>query len=195
MLTPSRSPVGTVSVKVLPWPHMLWTVNSPPSNSAMWREMASPRPVPPNFREIEASPWWNGWNSCGSASWRMPIPVSMTSIWTAGRPLRQAGRSETTIRTLPFSVNLTALPARFTIACRSRAPSVSDRLRQLSGVLDRERDCRAARRAAASCWPRRPTSTRGCTGCMSNDELAGLDLRQIEDVVDQIQAGARRCGG
>ena len=38
-----------------------------------------------------ASPWLNGWNNCGRTSSRMPMPVSMTSIRTAGRPSRQSG--------------------------------------------------------------------------------------------------------
>ena len=41
--------MGTVRVKVLPCPHTLVAVKSPPSKRAICREMASPRPVPPNF--------------------------------------------------------------------------------------------------------------------------------------------------
>ena len=81
--TPAMSPVGIVTVNVLPSPGALCTVNSPPSAVTIWREIASPRPVPPYFRVVELSACVNGWNRRGSASWRMPMPVSVTSTLTA----------------------------------------------------------------------------------------------------------------
>ena len=38
---------GSCSVKVLPWPGMLYTEIEPPSSALKSREIDSPRPVPP----------------------------------------------------------------------------------------------------------------------------------------------------
>ena len=93
--------MGTVRVKVLPCPQVLATVKSPPSMRAICCEMASPK-----SRAAELSwnrmrrPGLNGWNSDGRTSARMPMPVSITSIRTAGWSSHQSGRNDATMRTL-----------------------------------------------------------------------------------------------
>ena len=44
-------------VKMLPSFGTLWTVTSPPMIWQKRRVSASPRPVPPNLRVVEASAW------------------------------------------------------------------------------------------------------------------------------------------
>src|SRR5881394_2422201 len=46
---------GIVMANVLPWPTTLVTSIDPFINSASWRLIASPSPVPPNRRVVEAS--------------------------------------------------------------------------------------------------------------------------------------------
>ena len=54
---------GSSNQKVEPAPAVLWTPMRPPISSTIFREMARPRPVPPNFRDDEVSACTNGWNS------------------------------------------------------------------------------------------------------------------------------------
>ena len=70
-----------LTTKRLPSPGtpLLSTVIVPPCNSASRLLIASPRPVPPNRREIEASAWLNDWNSRPIRSGGIPIPVSRTA--------------------------------------------------------------------------------------------------------------------
>ena len=69
--------------KVLPLPGSLSTPTSPPISCASRRVMASPRPVPPYLRVVEASACSKASNSRGSFSGAMPMPVSCTSKRTS----------------------------------------------------------------------------------------------------------------
>jgi hypothetical protein len=71
--------VGRRTVKVEPSPGVLVTVMSPPINRHSLRLIASPSPVPPNCRIVDASAWVNSWNSRPICSSVMPIPVSETA--------------------------------------------------------------------------------------------------------------------
>ena len=127
-----------VTVKVLPWPNWLMTSISPPRALARRREIARPMPVPPKRRVVELSAWVNGWNSPPSVSGEMPMPVSEMANCT--RPEPGAGsRLRTDTRTPPCSVNLTALPSRFSRICRSLAGSVWIVGRDRAIVVDFER--------------------------------------------------------
>ena len=64
---------------VVPRPGSLSTPIAPPMASQRRLEIASPRPVPPYRRVVEASACENGWNSLGCAAAGMPMPVSVTS--------------------------------------------------------------------------------------------------------------------
>ena len=50
-----------------------------PSARSIFREMARPSPVPPNFRDDEVSACTNGWNNFLMSSGARPMPVSVTS--------------------------------------------------------------------------------------------------------------------
>jgi hypothetical protein len=69
----------------------------------MWR----PRPTPPKRRVDELSTWRNMSKITGTSAGAMPIPVSRTA--SVSRPASTAARTST----LPFVVNLSALPTRF----------------------------------------------------------------------------------
>ena len=53
---------ATSNLNVLPLPGRLCTVMLPPISSTSRRQIAKPRPLPPNRREIEPSIWVNSWN-------------------------------------------------------------------------------------------------------------------------------------
>ncbi len=95
---------------------------APPISVASRREMASPRPVPPKRRVIDASACENGANMRCSRAGSMPMPVSRTTkrswAWPASRPA-----SSTSTDTVPTSVNLMALPTRLTRICCRRGAS------------------------------------------------------------------------
>ena len=59
-LGPTRS--GIFNVKVDPRPGLLRRVISPPIAVASRLEIASPNPVPPYLRVVDASAWVNGLN-------------------------------------------------------------------------------------------------------------------------------------
>src|ERR1035438_4679502 len=56
-------------------PSRLVTPMLPPIISTSCLEMASPSPVPPNLRVVDASAWTNAENSAWIWSGRIPIPV------------------------------------------------------------------------------------------------------------------------
>ena len=81
--------------------------------------IASPSPVPPKRRVIEVSACSKARNRALFLSAAMPMPVSSTST----RAISVDGSKRAWIRTWPRSVNLIALPSRFTTAWRSRVGS------------------------------------------------------------------------
>ena len=68
------------SEKVEPWPGWLTTVMSPPMIVASWRLIASPSPVPPKRRVVEPSSCTKASKIAAWFSGRMPVPVSTTSM-------------------------------------------------------------------------------------------------------------------
>ena len=68
---------GSQTVKHEPSPTALSTATAPPCSSASSFTIASPRPVPSNFRARPLSIWLNGLNSCARSSGEMPMPVSV----------------------------------------------------------------------------------------------------------------------
>ena len=112
----SAAPSGTrssrtVNRKVLPCPGSLSTPISPPISSTSRRQIASPSPVPPNFRVVELSAWLNGWKSRARASGVMPTPLSRTATWSSTVSGPSCATS-TVVTTSPRSVNLMAFPSR-----------------------------------------------------------------------------------
>src|SRR5262249_47870667 len=109
--------IGSVTRKVAPCPSCDSTSIEPPCISTMRFEIASPRPVPPFFRVLELSTCWNSSKILPWSSAAMPGPVSRT-VSTKCRSTAIAP-----IATSPSSVNLTALPTRFSSPCDRRRAS------------------------------------------------------------------------
>jgi len=89
-------------------------VSSPPKRRANWREIAKPRPVPPNMRVVETSAWTKGSKIVARFSAGIPMPVSCTAMDKVLDSTR--ARSSTA----PSWVNLTALLTRLLTICRRR---------------------------------------------------------------------------
>ena len=110
--------------KVLPAPSTLSRCNSPPIRPTRRWQMASPSPVPPKRRVVEASacekplkmwPWFSG---------EMPMPLSLTATSSStSSSVRSIARRRST--TWPTLVNLIALPPRLMSTCCSRMSSPS----------------------------------------------------------------------
>ena len=105
-------------MKVEPSPGLLSTVMSPPIIRQKCRLMARPRPVPPYLLAVVEEACENSWNSLPICSGVMPMPVSVTAIVIQSRPSCCCGCAA--MVTVPFSVNLLALLARLSSACRKR---------------------------------------------------------------------------
>ena len=145
----------------------------------------------PLARRVAApSSWVNCSNTSGICSAGMPIPVSVTLHRSRTRS-RVADAIDTAIETRPSSVNLTALPARLSSTWRRRPPSASTRAGHVGPT------------AAVHLQP----LLRGHRPQQADDvvhqgadvdplrheiELARLDLREVEDVVDDRQQRLRR---
>ena len=82
---PSSGPVGTENRKMLPWPGVLVTLNTPPKSSINRTEIVRPKPVPPYSRVVELSACENGAKTFRSCVRFMPIPVSRTMNRRCGR--------------------------------------------------------------------------------------------------------------
>ena len=95
--------------------------------------------------------------------------------------------------TSPRSVNLTALDSRLSSTCRSRVASPTMPAGTPSSTRQPSSSSFSAARgrdeSSAS-----STQSRRSNGCALELELAGLDLREVEDVVDDVQqrVAARR---
>ena len=77
---------ASVNQKVEPLPSVLSTPISPPIRWTRREVMARPRPVPSWRRVEEASTWLNFSNTCFSLSFGMPMPVSVTEMRSFAMP-------------------------------------------------------------------------------------------------------------
>ena len=111
LLPPFPSRIGSVKLKVLPFPSPLLSAQIlPPCALIMPLQIDSPNPVPPYFLEILLSTWKNLTNSLSRTALLMPMPSSVTRTST----LSLIFWASTTI--LPLAgVNLMALSNRFAI--------------------------------------------------------------------------------
>ena len=103
------SATSNQNVEPLPWTES--TPMRPPISVTMRLQIASPRPVPPKVRVVEASACENAWNNWLAASGAMPMPVSRTSKRNWLRVRVSPVWLMCTV-TLPRSVNLIALLTR-----------------------------------------------------------------------------------
>ena len=108
----------TVKWKLAPFPSWLSTQISPPINVTNCLHIAKPRPVPPYRRDIDSSPWLNGWNSNAFCVLFSPIPVSLTSnsSWMSSTLCVHLTLTEIS----PSSVNLRALLTKLLRICCMR---------------------------------------------------------------------------
>ena len=181
---------SAVNQNVLPRPGSPWAPISPPISSTSSRQMLSPRPVPPCVRVVDESACENGSNSRSACAASMPIPVSVTSKRTR-RPRSVGSPSVTRTVISPGSGELDRvgdevgehlleaeavaddLQPRAALDERAQLEPLAAGVlgQQLDGVVDRVGEVEL--------------------GVLELD-LAGLDLRQVEDVVDDRQQGVGR---
>ena len=182
-----RSTSGSVSSNqnVLPTPGSLVDADLPPISSTSWRVMASPRPVPPKRRVIDPSACSKARNRRSSAAGSMPMPVSITSTRTAAEPSRDLAGGE----------------AQRDAAALGELDGVAEQVDQhLAQPVRIAEQAAAAARAARSARSARPWRVAAgahdgqrlfehvgqLEGHALHAQLAGLDLREIEDVVDDV---------
>ena len=110
---------GSVIRNAVPLPGWLETVIFPPMASTRPLTMLRPSPVPSTLRSKVEPNVTNASKILSRSPAGMPIPVSVTrNVTCPGGP-----DVSTSTVICPFSVNLMALPTRFTTICSSRAAS------------------------------------------------------------------------
>ena len=191
----SRSPASAASAtsnaavkwNVLPAPGSLSTQMRPPISCTSVAEIASPRPVPPNRRVVEPSAWLNA-SKIVACLLRRDADAGV-----ADREVQHACRSPRALFAhlrpprARCSVNLMALPTRL----RAPAAAAPDRRRRRRARRARRRTTSSspfwcARDARAACSVSSTTS-RERERHRLELELARLDLREVEDVVEDRQ--------
>src|SRR5690606_4926992 len=158
---------------------------------------------------MEESACWKRVKRRGSMAAGMPMPVSRTRKTSSLRPSGIMWAESVTL-TSPRGVNLIALPTRLKRTCRSRAPSarmvsgtpgsqwrVSTRPVSVAvGRMTRMTASRTARGAVGGGGPQGAGDGvgggDGLGRCGSKLDLAGLELRETENV---IQAGQQTLAG
>ena len=159
--------------------------------------------MPPYLRLVEASACWNASKMIFCFSSGMPMPVSVTSnATTAGAwlstgcsALQPPTAAETLRRTPPCAVNLNAFDSRFLSTCCRRLVSVVMRAPEIGIDVNLERQLARFRLVAER--PRHHVEQVGEEHLLGVDrDRAGLDLRQIENVADEVeQVGAGAVDG
>ena len=189
MLSRSGSPsdAGISSVNTEPCPGTLSTLSSPPISRASERDNGRPRPVPLTLFCSRVSTCENSSKMRSWSSAAMPMPVSRTPKTTTRRP--RSSRAVT--RTSPCSVNFSALEIRLRRIWATLASSVYSAGKSCAGSninstdgCRQQRPQRAAQRAeqAGDSEPHR-----------LDVDLAGLDLGEVEQVVDEFEQAFRRA--
>ena len=167
-------------VNVEPAPGVLSTVTSPPSMVQKCLVMASPRPVPPKRLVVEASDWLNAWNSRPSCSFVMPMPVSDTRKLTRELSSRATVSGQRALARELVGVAQQVQQALLYLGLVGakatnigRADHFDDILILVGQRLD----------------DRQHLLKQGLNVYILDEDihLPGLDLRQVENVVDQPQ--------
>jgi hypothetical protein len=152
------------------------------------------------LRLVVPSACWNASKISFCLSLGMPMPVSVTSIAIACAAPRSTGwlvlhpevAERTASVTLPSAVNLNALESRLSITCWSRFSSVrivAGRLASNSTLKSRFLSAASWRKVRSICC----LSPLIGKSPISIETVPEFDLRQVEDVVDQVeQVRARR---
>ena len=188
----SGNPSGNSSVNTDPAPAPT-TLDPAAQQPGQPLEIDRPSPVPPYLRLVVPSACWNASKIIASFSPGIPIPVSRTANVTTERALSsegtpwsvRGGARPTSSVTLPASVNLMALARRLRRICCSRWASVVINPGSSAAVSTR------SSRPLSSAWTPNACSTtrtprRADAG--PNVHPAGLDLGEVEDVLDQCSS-------
>ena len=181
-------------MNVLPSPSVDSTRISPPSRRAISRLIERPSPVPPKRRLVVPSACWNASKISRSLSAGIPIPVSTTenattsSAWERISPAKRSSGSASPARsvTVPCSVNLNAFESRFRSTCWSRCGSVSIVAGALWGDVELEGEPLLLGDRRERPLERGELGRDRDVGDV-DVHPPGLDLREIEDVVDQAE--------
>ena len=178
--------------KVLPWPSWLSAEIRPPISSIRWLEMARPSPVPPCRLVVDPSACSKGSKIKPSFSAGMPTPVSLTV--------------KTRLISLSFSSGRLRLDGHENLAPLRELDRVADQVDQhlpeSIGITDDQSGTSGLIRQASSSplpWARSAsvrivpsTISRSAKRDRIENQLPGLDLGEIEDVVDDGQERLRR---
>ena len=157
-----------------------------PAPRAKRRLMVKPSPVPPKRRVVELSACVKGSKTASSWSGGMPIPVSITSIVSMRGPAVRA-QAQRPRSPRPLSVNLIALPTRLVTICRTRDGSVRTVSGTAPGAFEVEARCLSPAPAPTGSRPPRRMIACGAHAHALELQAPGLDLGQIENVVDQLE--------
>ena len=161
--------IGRVKWKVLPWPGEEVRPMEPCMALTMRWLMARPRPVPPNLRVVEESPWENVWKRRWRWSSVMPMPESSMAKRMAGESLGdEAGERER--ETWPERVNLMALLTRLMRIWRSLVGS-----ERMTGGVSGAMDLLRWRPFSAALGRKRLMTSR-----MRGSRATGFDSRERE---------------
>ena len=187
-------------MKVLPWPWTLDSLISPPSSTASSRLMARPRPVPPYLRDVPASACWKASKMSRCFSGATPMPVSSTAKATTCGALLSTGWSG--LQPLRGEID-----AHLDVAVGGELDGVGEQVledllealgvavhgaRQVLGEVDVERQVLGLGHVAEVAVDGVAQAGEGDLLDLDRDG-AGLDLREVENVVDQVeQVGAGR---
>ncbi len=174
---------GNVSVKVLPWPGMLCTAIAPPSRLRRSREIDRPRPVPPYRRLVVPSAWRKASKMTSCWSGGMPMPVSLHRE----SERRRASPGDTVSVTLAAVGELDGVGQQV-LQDLFDALAVGDdaSVRCVGGDVDPESESLLSGQRLEGHLQRFDQPSQRHL-FWRQIELAGLDLRDVEDVVDQGQ--------
>ena len=185
-VSPKRAS-GTLTRKVAPAPGMLSIAIVPPMRSTIRLEMAGPRPVPPNFRVEPPSACSNSAKIRACSSAEMPMPVSRTGN---GNRIRLRGRLDDD-RDAAALGELDGVAGEVEQHLAQPRRVADDARRQ--ALVDVAADLQALRlRARPEQLDRLLDEGREDERPRREIEPAGLDLGEIEDLLDQRQQGLAR---
>ncbi len=170
-ISTAQASSGRVNSNTEPWPGTDAQRSSPPIARASSREIVSPSPAPSRrARGSSARPACsNGAKMRSSWSAGMPSPVSLTAK-RSSVPARMSSTDETSTSTLPWSVNLIALPTRLCSTCWMREASPIARAGNCGAtVIEKSRPL--ARAVSPSRRPTSPATSRRSKGRASTTSL------------------------
>ena len=163
-------------VKLEPRPTSLSTVMSPPIIWQNRRLITRPRPVPPYFRVVDASACENSWNNLTICSGVMPMPVSATAMVLPPPRMNRDGAALRELVGIAHEIEQ-RLPQPHRVGMqRPDRPIAEDH--ELIAILRRQR---------LDCLDHALDERRKREIFELQLHPTGLDLGEVEDVVDQSE--------